>query len=129
MMFADVPSTLEALGRILIAALFLHQGYFALTLRYALHTERLRSWHFPLPQVALAIGFMMMFAGASLVMLNVYTTIGGLLLLVFSVVATVIYQNFWAIKEPERRADKRASFMYNLAVIGGILMVIARAQS
>lgn len=129
MMFADVPAVLEALGRILIAALFFHQGYFAMRERYALHTERLRSRHFPMPHIALAIGFMMMFAGAALVMLNVHTTIGGLLLLVFSIVATVIYQNFWAIKEPERRADKRASFMFNLAVIGGLLMVIARAQT
>jgi uncharacterized membrane protein YphA (DoxX/SURF4 family) len=128
-MLANVPAAVEWLGRILIAALFFHQGYFAMKERYAFHTERLRSRHFPLPHIALGTGFMMMFVGAALVLLNVYTTVGGILLLVFSVVATVTYQNFWSFKEPERRAEKRASFMYNLAIIGGIFMVIARAQT
>jgi uncharacterized membrane protein YphA (DoxX/SURF4 family) len=124
----DIVSLMEGLGRILIAAVFLHQGYHAMTKRFAFHTERLRSRKIPLPHIVLSIGFMMMFCGSVLLILNVYTTVGGALLLAFSIVATVVYQNFWAFKEPERRADKRASFMFNLAVIGGLLMVIARDQ-
>jgi putative oxidoreductase len=119
---------MEGLARILIAALFLHQGYHAMTKRFAFHTERLRSRKIPLPHIVLSIGFMMMFCGSILLMLNVHTTIGATLLLLFSIIATLVYQNFWSFKEAERRADKRASFMYNLAVIGGLLMVIVRDQ-
>ena len=127
-MNVDVTPAIEALGRALIAGLFLHQGYHAMMKRYGFHTERLRARGFPLPSVALAIGFMMMFGGASLVLFNLHAGVGAVLLLVFSVLATVLFQNFWSIKEPERRAEKRASFMFNLAVIGGLLMVLARSQ-
>lgn len=127
-MNVDVIGVMEALGRILIAALFVHHGYHALTKRFSFHTERLRSLHFPLPAATLALGFAMMFGGGALVTLNIYTTVGALLLLVFSIVATVLFQNFWSIKDPDQRAQRRASFMFNLAVIGGILMVIARDQ-
>src|SRR3954470_6657878 len=98
-MFADIPTTMEALGRILIAALFFHQGYHAMTKRYGFHTERLRSRHLPLPYIVLGTGFGMMFVGGVLIMLNVYTAVGGILLLVFSIVATVLYQNFWSFKD------------------------------
>jgi putative oxidoreductase len=127
-MNVDVASSIETVGRAFIAALFLHQGYYAMIKRYGFHTERLRSRKFPVPSLVLAIGFAMMFGGAGMMLLNIYAGVGAVFLLIFSVLATVLFQNFWTIKEPERRAEKRASFMFNLAVIGGILMVIARNQ-
>jgi putative oxidoreductase len=124
---ANAINWLEPVARVLIAALFLHQGYNAMMQRYDFHAERLHSRHIPFPRIVLALGFLMMFAGATSIILNIHAVIGATLLLIFTVTATLLYHKFWAIKDPERRAERRGRFMYNLAVIGGILLLIARA--
>lgn len=124
---ADAAQWIEAAGRMLVGVLFLFQGFGAFQ-RLDFHIGRLRSRHVPAPGVVLAFGLAMMLAGGAMVLVNFYAGIGAALLFVFTVTATVLFQNFWSIKEPDRRREKRTSFMYNLAIIGGILLVMARGR-
>jgi len=122
---ADAAQWIETAGRIMIAALFLFQAFGALQ-RLDFHIGRLRSRRVPAPAIVLGFGLAMMLIGGAMVLVNIYAGIGAALLFVFTVTATVLFQNFWSIKEPDRRREKRTSFMYNLAIIGGILLVMAR---
>jgi putative oxidoreductase len=117
---------LEVAGHILIGSVFLSQGLGALPReRFKFHSGRLRDCGIPAPDFVLACGLAMMLGGGLMVMLDIYAGIGAWLLLIFSIVATVLFQNFWVIEDHVARGGKRGSFFNNLAIIGGILLIIS----
>lgn len=59
-----------------------------------------------------------------MVLLNLFPRYGAALLLVFTITATVLFQNFWAIKEPKERRERVSNFLNNVAIMGGILLLI-----
>jgi putative oxidoreductase len=50
--------------------------------------------------------------------------IGATLLAIFIVLATVFFHNFWALPSEEQQAQM-VQFMKNLAILGGLLLIIA----
>jgi putative oxidoreductase len=120
-MYDDLIATA---GQVLIAFLFLVQGVGAIG-RFQFHAGRLRACKAPAPGLVLSVGLAMMLVGGSMVLLNVFSRYGAALLLVFTVAATILFQNFWSIEDAARRREKRTSFIYNLAIIGGLLLVIS----
>jgi putative oxidoreductase len=116
---------IDTAGRILIAFLFLFQAVGAIG-RFDFHAGRLRACKAPAPNFVLAAGIAMMLVGGSMVLFNIFSRYGAVLLLIFTIVATILFQNFWSIDDPARRREKRTSFMYNLAIIGGLLLVVSR---
>jgi putative oxidoreductase len=121
----DAAALIEMAGRIMIAFLFLFQGASAAAFRFGFHVERLRARRVPAPKFALVCGFAMMFIGGLMVLLDVFAAIGAGLLIAFTILATLLYQNFWSIEDPARRREKRSAFIYNVAIVGGLLLVVA----
>lgn len=121
-------TTLQIVGQVLIGSLFLAQGLGALSrARFKFHSGRLAERRIPTPEFVLVCGLAMMLAGGIMVMLDIFSAVGALLLLIFSIVATVLFQNYWSIKDPVTRRSKRSSFFNNLAIIGGLLLILAAA--
>lgn len=118
---------IEMAGRILIAVLYIGQAMSA-TQRFDFHTCRLRDRGVPAPNAAFVIALAMMFVGGLSVLLNIVPRYGAALLLVFTITATILFQNFWSIRDPQLRRDKRKAFIYNLAIIGGLLLVFSRGS-
>jgi putative oxidoreductase len=119
-------SPLAIAGHVFIALLFIIQGLGALPReRFAFHTKRLRERLIPGPAFVLICGLAMMLAGGLMVMLDIYAQVGARMLIVFTVVATLLFQNFWTISDPVRRREKRGTFFNNLAVLGGLLLLVA----
>jgi putative oxidoreductase len=50
---------------------------------------------------------------------------GAVALLVFIVPATLIFHNFWVVDETAARMNQMAHFMKNIAIMGGLLLVVA----
>ena len=62
--------------------------------------------------------------GGASVALGIYPALGALALAVFTLAASVLYHNFWAM-QGEERASHLNSMASNLALVGAFLIIIA----
>ncbi|MGE5538043.1 MAG: DoxX family protein [Gemmatimonas sp.] len=124
MNFGDTP--LDTLGHLLLASVFVSQGLGAIP-RFDFHAGRLRERRIPSPEFVLVCGLAMMLAGGAMLASGVFAVAGATLLIVFTIVATILFQNFWTIADVVRRREKRGQFFNNLAILGGLLLALADA--
>ena len=116
-------SKLVILGRALIALLFVPAGVskvfgFAGTVGY------ITSVGLPLPTLA-AIGAIVVEVGAGLALLAGYRTqLVALILAAFTLVAAVVFHNFWAAPA-EMAQMQQIMFFKNIAIVGGLLILSA----
>ena len=122
-MYAD-HTTLQIVGQILIAVLFLGTALINSTTKVKQHAERMAALGVPAPYVMLWLGFAVQYTGAILVLLDVKTDIGVYLLLLFTVAATAIFHRFWRVGDPLMR-HMHVSFLFsNIAVVGALLLLL-----
>ena len=123
-MFHTTHSVLTILGHVLVGSVFISQAVGTLPPgRFANHANKLRDKGFPLPNIVLACGLAIMLAGGTMVIFDVYARSGAWMLIGFTVIATILYQNFWSIADPARRREKRGTFFNNLAILGGLFLI------
>ena len=116
-------SLLDTIGRFLIVASFLVAGLCNLTpARIKDHIDRMAAYGTPLPAVAFWIGIAIQFAGCALLLVGWRPDIGALLLIVFTVFATVIFHRFWQKPEPQRNLS-RIMFLNNTGILGGLVLL------
>jgi uncharacterized membrane protein YphA (DoxX/SURF4 family) len=78
----------------------------------------------PYAKPALIAGFAMQFMGGLLVALDWHRALGALILIVFTVLATAIFHQYWRIEDPLRR-HLHVSFIYsNCGIVGGLLLLM-----
>ena len=111
------------LGRILIASLFVPFGIgkifgFSGTVGY------IASKNLPLPQVAAAGTIFVEVAVGLALLVGFKTRYAALILAVFTVLAGIIFHNYWASPEAMVMAQK-TNFFKNMAIAGGLLFVAA----
>jgi uncharacterized membrane protein YphA (DoxX/SURF4 family) len=125
-MFHTGHSLVEIAAYVLVGSVFISQSTSTLPgERFKFHAKKLQDKGFPFPSFVLACGLAIMLSGGFMVIFDVYPRIGAGMLLFFSVVATLLYQNFWTFTDPARRREKRSSFFNNLAIIGGLLLIVS----
>ena len=124
-MFHASHSALEIAGHVLVGAVFISQCLATLPRdRFQFHVNKLRGKHFPLPALVLVCGLAMMLAGGVMVIFDLYSQIGAWMLIFFTIFVTFLYQSFWTFKDPDRRREKRGTFFNNLAILGGLFLVL-----
>jgi uncharacterized membrane protein YphA (DoxX/SURF4 family) len=129
-MFHASHSLLEIAGYVLIGSVFISQAVATLSPdRFQFHASKLRDKRIPAPAFVLGCGLAMMLSGGLMVMLDVYPRVGASMLIFFTVVATFLYQSFWTFKDPARRREKRSSFFNNLAILGGLLLIVSQSAA
>lgn len=119
----DLPSTLFLIGRLLIGGVFLYAAVGnirAFDDALGFLTKR----GIPQPREALMAGIAVHLVSSVLVILGIWTALGALGLIVFTVAATWTYHNFWDYSGPDRAAKLR-SFNNNLMITGGLLVLLA----
>lgn len=122
-MHAD-HTTLQIVGHALVAFLFLYRGVTAMP-EFNQHLERMLERKIPLARVFLAAGFATMIIGGLMVLFDFYTLYGASLLILFTLLANFIYHDFWTMTEPRARQTHLWIFCNNIAVMGGLVLVIA----
>jgi uncharacterized membrane protein YphA (DoxX/SURF4 family) len=116
---------LQIAGQLAIAAAFLATGIRNAFWKFGQHLDRMVATGVPQAKAVLATGFLLQFAGASLVALDYRRALGACLLIAFTVLASAIFHRWWLAPDPLVRHLLVSALLVNCAVVGGLLLVIA----
>jgi len=111
------------LGRILLSLIFLQSG-FNKVMGYQGTAAAMAKAGVPMVEVMLPLGILFELGGAILLVLGWKARWGALALLIFTALAAYFFHNFWTMADPQARMQM-IHFMKNVAICGGMLMVIA----
>lgn len=114
------------IGRLLLAVLFIKAGYdkiwtFDGTAAYIASTG------LPLAQLGAGIAILVELGGGLMLAAGWRARWAAAALIVFTLVATVIFHAFWAVPEDQVRGQT-IHFMKNLSIIGGLFYVLAHGS-
>ncbi len=123
-MFRTILTPLAPLGRILLCAIFLLSAVMEKIPKYGEVVGRMREQGVPLPGIALIGAIVFLILGSVLVILGLKARIGALLLLVFLVLATYYFHDFWTIEDKDEAMNQMAHFMKNVALAGAMLFIM-----
>lgn len=110
------------LGRILIAVMFVISGFGKLT-GFDGTVGYIASKGLPLPQVLAAIAILIELGGGLALILGWKTRWAALAFIVFLLVITPIFHNYWAVP-PEQMMGQKINFMKNVTILGGMLLLL-----
>ena len=111
-------------GRILIVILFALSGWEKLTGLEGT-AGYIASKNLPMPMgLAVASGVVEL-AGAILVIVGYRARLGALALAIFTVLAAVLFHNYWTIEDAAARSMQYINFWKNVGLLGGLLMIVA----
>jgi putative oxidoreductase len=110
-------------GRILLAAIFLWSGIgkiggFAGTAGY------MASKGLPMVEVLLAITIVIEVGAALMLILGWKARLGAAVLFLWMIPVTLVFHNYWALPA-DQQMIQQIMFMKNLAMMGGMLLVVA----
>ena len=115
---------LHVAGQLLIAFLFLGTGIVNVTTKFRQHLDRMTAVGVPFAKLILVAGFALQFAGGFLIALDWHRALGAAILIVFTVLATAIFHQYWRVEDPLRR-HLHVSFIFsNCAIIGALLLLM-----
>ncbi|MBX7168254.1 MAG: DoxX family protein [Pirellulales bacterium] len=115
---------LSLAGRALLAMIFLLSAVGNKIPHFAAVAETMAKEGVPIPRVLLAGAIVFLLAGGSSLVAGYRARAGAALLLVFLVLATYWFHDFWTM-EGEARQAQTIQFMKNLALMGAMVFVIA----
>ena len=110
-------------GRTLLAVPFVVSGYGKIG-AFAATAGMMAGKGLPAPEVLLALAIVVELGGGLALVIGWMTRWSALAILVFTVVATLVFHNFWAFPA-DQALMQQISFMKNLSIIGGLLLLIA----
>ncbi|HYD63961.1 DoxX family protein [Azospirillum sp.] len=111
------------LARVLLGAIFVESGFGKLT-NLAGFAAGLEGMGVPMPMVAGAVGAAVEFFGGLAIVLGAWTALAAILVAGFTVAATLLAHRFWDVPAEQQRMQ-HIQFMKNLAIIGGLLALVA----
>ena len=122
-MISNFQNPLALVGRLLLALLFLPAGLskisgFAGTVGY------IASKGMPMPTVAAVVAIIVEVVGPLALIAGFGTRWAALVLAGFTVVATFVFHNFWAMPA-DQVMMQQLMFYKNIAVVGGLLVLAA----
>jgi putative oxidoreductase len=128
-LYINDASWLDTAGRLLIVGFFLILGIRNLSkFQIEDHIKRLTLAGTPMPAVAFWTGSVIEFAGCAFLLLNWHPAIGVLCLIVFTVLATALLLRFWEADDPMKRIAMQNGFMTNIALVGGLLLLLQNVR-
>ncbi len=122
-MFETVPTFIPVLGRLLLGGAFVLAGLRNLGSMSFL-TGALSARGVPLAAIVLITGIAIQCVAGLLLMIGLYSAFAALGLIVFLIVATLIFHNFWDYQGEERVAHLNV-VITNTALAGSFLLVVA----
>ncbi|HEX9672266.1 MAG TPA: DoxX family protein [Burkholderiales bacterium] len=110
-------------GRILITPLFLLSGYQKIT-GFTAVAATMGKAGLPFPEFLLVGSIAFELGGGLMVLLGWHARFGALLLAVFTLAATLVFHNFWAV-DAAQYSNQLNHFMKNLSILGALVFIMA----
>ena len=110
-------------GRILLSAIFVQAGISKI-FNWEATAGYMQAQGMPLVPLFLLGAIGVEIAGGLSVLIGFFARLGALALFLFLVPTTLIFHAFWAVPEAHQQIQM-VMFMKNLAIMGGLLMVVA----
>ena len=119
---------IDLLARVLIAFIFLYEAYDSIAF-FKLTKEKMLSYGLTWqPDLLLTGGIFLLILGGILVLIGYRSGFGATLLLLYWIPVTFIVHAWWGETIPEVRRLESLQFMKNLAIIGGLLIIIVNGS-
>ncbi len=123
----DNATALDVAGRLLMVGFFVVTAFLnANKAQVKNHVDRLIAGGTPYPTAVFWIGIVMELVGAVLVLSGWNARIGVILLIIFTVLASLLFLRFWQQSDPMRRVIMRNGMLANVAIVGGLLLLLQR---
>jgi len=119
-----MQAALSVLSRVMIAMIFLMSAVGNKIPKFNDVANLMASKGVPLPQIALAGAIVFLVAGSLSVIAGFKTRSGAAMLLVFLVLATYFFHDFWNFRGQEQQLQM-IQFMKNISLMGTMLFLIA----
>jgi putative oxidoreductase len=119
----SLQSSTVLVGRVLLGLIFVLSG-FAKISGFDGAAGYIASKGMPLPQLVAALTIVVELGGGLALMAGLYTRQIVVVLAVFTLLAGVIFHNFWAAPPAEHMAQQ-INFLKNLSIAGGMLVLAA----
>ena len=113
---------LALVARILLAAIFISAG-FSKVMGFDGVTAYIASKGLPMPMILAGLTIALEILGGLAIVIGYKTRIAGLLLGLFTLLAALIFHNFWAFP-PEQVYLQNIMFMKNLSMAGGLFLLV-----
>lgn len=110
-------------GRFMLAAIFIVSGWGKIG-GFEGTAGAIGSKGIPLPEIAAVLAILIELGGGILLIIGWQTRWSATALLIFMIPTTLLFHNFWAF-DAAQQAMQRTHFLKNLAIMGGILYVMA----
>lgn len=113
-------------GRILLALIFIVSGFHKIT-GFEGTAGYMAAHGLPVAQVLLVFTIMIELGGGLMLLLGWHARIAATVIFLFLIPTTLIFHAFWAVNASDAMAmqNQMNNFMKNLAIMGGMLYVIA----
>lgn len=117
---------LPLIGRVLLALIFIIAGFHKIT-GFAGTAEMMAGRGLPLPQVLLAATILIELGGGLMILLGWHARWAALAIFLFLIPTTLIFHAYWSVdpSQPLMVKNQMNQFMKNLAIMGGMLYVVA----
>ena len=122
-MYSD-HTILQAIGQLLIAFLFAATGIINASTKFKQHLDRMVAVGVPFAKFALIAGFAIQIIAGLLIAFDTQRAPAAGILIVFTVLATAIFHQYWRVEEPLRRHLHVSYIFSNCGIIGGLLLLM-----
>ncbi len=120
-----IQGVLAVLGRLMVSTIFLLSAVGNKIPNFNKVAETMGDVGIPYPKVMLVGAIIFLIAGSLSIILGYQARIGATLLLVFLVLATYFFHNFWDISDPKVKQEQMIQFLKNLGLMGAMLLLVA----
>lgn len=120
----QVKNIASVAARVMITLIFFMSAVGNKIPEFSQVTQAMAAEGVPIPQVSLLGAILFLLAGSASIIVGYRTEIGAALLLVFLVLATFFFHDFWNF-DGDQQQQQMIQFMKNLSLMGTMLFLIA----
>ncbi len=124
-MLCVIRSIGAVLGRVMLCTIFLTAAVGNKIPHFSSIAELMGKKGIPEPKLMLVGAIVFLIVGSISIIVGYKARFGALLLLVFLVLATYYFHDFWALPDPQAQQEQMIQFMKNLSMMGAMLLIIA----
>jgi putative oxidoreductase len=117
----------NVVGRVLLTGIFLMSAFANKIPNFEQTVSTMKAEGVPIPNIMLAGAIAFLVAGGLMVLLGFRTRVGATLLLIFLILATYYFHDFWTMSGSEKQTEM-INFMKNSSLMGAMLILISRGS-